>query len=46
VVAAVTGKHYDQDPRIDEKRAALQRLADEIRRIVAEQVVIDMPRAA
>jgi integrase len=37
-VAAVTGKHYDQDPRIDEKRYALQRLADEIRRIVGEPV--------
>jgi hypothetical protein len=33
-VAAVTGKHYDQDPRIDEKREALQRLADEIKRII------------
>lgn len=33
-VSAVTGKHYDQDPRIEEKRAALQKLADEIRRIV------------
>lgn len=37
-VSAVTGKHYDQDPRIGEKRAALQKLADEIRRIVAEPV--------
>src|SRR5260221_8551 len=35
-IPAVTGKHYDQDPRIAEKRAALQKLADEIRRIVAE----------
>lgn len=35
-VSAVTGKHYDQDPRIEEKREALQRLADEIRRIVSE----------
>ncbi|MEH2565300.1 hypothetical protein [Bradyrhizobium sp. AZCC 2289] len=35
-VAAVTGKHYDQDPRIGEKREALQKLADEIWRIVAE----------
>jgi integrase len=35
-VSAVTGKHYDQDPRIAEKREALQKLADEIRRIVAE----------
>ena len=35
-VAAVTGKHYDQDQRIGEKREALQRLADEIRRIVSE----------
>lgn len=34
-VAAVTGKHYDQDPRIEEKRAALQRLADEIRLIIS-----------
>jgi integrase len=33
LVAAVTGKHYDQDPRIAEKREALQKLADEIRRI-------------
>lgn len=33
-ISAVTGKHYDQDPRIEEKRAALQKLADEIRRIV------------
>jgi integrase len=37
-VAAVTGKHYDQDPRIGEKREALQKLADEIRRIVGEPV--------
>jgi hypothetical protein len=35
-VAAVTGRHYDQDPRIGEKRAALQLLANEIRRIVGE----------
>jgi integrase len=35
-VAAVTGKHYDQSLRIDEKREALQKLADEIRRIVGE----------
>jgi hypothetical protein len=35
-VAAVTGKHYDQDPRINEKRVALQKLADEIRRIVGK----------
>ncbi|SIO50048.1 Phage integrase family protein [Bradyrhizobium erythrophlei] len=35
-VAAITGKHYDQDLRIGEKREALQKLADEIRRIVAE----------
>ena len=35
-VSAITGKHYDQDPRIEEKREALQKLADEIRRIVAE----------
>jgi len=34
-VPAVTGKHYDQDPRLHEKREALQKLADEIRRIVA-----------
>lgn len=35
-VAAITGKHYDQDHRIAEKREALRLLADEIRRIVAE----------
>lgn len=35
-VSPITGKHYDQDPRIAEKREALQTLADEIRRIVAE----------
>ncbi|UGY24678.1 integrase family protein [Bradyrhizobium septentrionale] len=35
-VSAVTGLHYDQDPRIGEKREALQRLADELRRIIAE----------
>ncbi|UPK03054.1 tyrosine-type recombinase/integrase [Bradyrhizobium sp. 170] len=34
-VSAVTGKHYDQDPRIGEKREALQKLADEIRRIIS-----------
>ncbi|MEY9182371.1 tyrosine-type recombinase/integrase [Bradyrhizobium sp. USDA 313] len=34
-VSAVTGRHYDQDPRIEEKREALQILADEIRRIVS-----------
>ncbi|MCK1303903.1 MULTISPECIES: tyrosine-type recombinase/integrase [unclassified Bradyrhizobium] len=48
-VAAVTGKHYDQDPRIEEKRAALQRLADEIRRIISEPVEAaedEMPLAA
>ena len=37
-VSPVTGKHYDQDERIEEKREALQRLADEIRRIVSEPV--------
>ena len=36
--SARTGKHYDQDERIDEKREALRRLADEIRRIVDEPV--------
>ncbi|QIG98571.1 tyrosine-type recombinase/integrase [Bradyrhizobium sp. 6(2017)] len=35
-VSAITGKVYDQDPRIGEKREALQKLANEIRRIVAE----------
>jgi integrase len=35
-VSVVTGKHYDQDERVDQKREALQKLADEIRRIVAE----------
>lgn len=34
-IAAITGKHYDQDHRIEEKREALQKLADEIRRIVS-----------
>jgi integrase len=45
-VPAVTGKHYDLDPRIAEKRAALQKLADEIRRIVAEepQQELEQPR--
>jgi hypothetical protein len=38
-VPAVTDKHCDHDPRIDEKRAALQKLADEIRRIVADEPV-------
>ena len=42
-VAAVTGEHYDQDERIEEKREALQRLADEIRRIVAEPVEATTP---
>jgi integrase len=37
-VAAITGKHYDQDLRIDEKREALQRLADEIRRIISTPI--------
>ncbi|MCP3402840.1 tyrosine-type recombinase/integrase [Bradyrhizobium sp. CCGB20] len=37
-VPSVTGKHYDQDPRIEEKRAALQKLTDEIKRMVAEPV--------
>jgi integrase len=50
-VAAVTGRHYDQDPRIEEKREALQKLADEIRRIVSEPVEVQaadvpMPLAA
>jgi integrase len=35
-ISSVTGKHYDQDSRIAEKRAALQRLAAELRRIVNE----------
>jgi integrase len=34
-IAAVTAEHYDQDPRIEEKREALQLLADEIRRIIS-----------
>ncbi|KYK50021.1 hypothetical protein A1D31_22170 [Bradyrhizobium liaoningense] len=46
VVPDVTGKHYDQDPRIDEKRAALQKLADEIRRIVADEAVTEPLRMA
>ncbi|UGY24966.1 tyrosine-type recombinase/integrase [Bradyrhizobium septentrionale] len=47
-VSPITGKHYDQDPRIAEKREALQLLADEIRRIVAEPVQAqeEMKRAA
>ncbi|OCK55547.1 tyrosine-type recombinase/integrase [Bradyrhizobium sp. LMTR 3] len=45
-VATVTGRHYDQDPRIEEKRAALQRLADEIRRIVSEPAEIYPVEAA
>jgi hypothetical protein len=49
--AARTGKHYDQDERIDEKREALRRLADEIRRIVdapvqAESVDLEQRLAA
>jgi integrase len=45
-VSPVTGKHYDQDDRIGEKREALQRLADEIRRIVAVPAAkaVDMER--
>lgn len=42
-VAAVTGV-YDQDRRLGEKREALQKLADEIRRIVAEPM--EMQQAA
>lgn len=34
-IAAVTAIHYDQDPRIEEKREALQKLADEIGRIIS-----------
>ncbi|MET3994883.1 integrase [Bradyrhizobium sp. S3.9.2] len=48
-VAAVTGKHYDQDPRLGEKRAALQQLANEIRRIISEPMEAaddEMRRAA
>jgi hypothetical protein len=41
-VPDATGKHYDQDPRIDEKRAALQKLADEIRRIVADEEPVEL----
>lgn len=37
-VSAVTGKHYDQDQRIDEKREALQKLADELRRIISAPI--------
>jgi len=44
-VSPVTGKHYDQDRRIGEKRKALQKLADEIRRIVAEPVEATTPEA-
>jgi integrase len=45
-VSSVTGRHYDQDPRIAEKREALQRLADEIRRIVAEPAEVHHADAA
>jgi integrase len=45
-VSAVTGKHYDQDPRIGEKREALQRLADEIRRIVGQPAEVHHADAA
>lgn len=45
-VAAVTGKHYDQDPRIEEKREALQKLAAEIRRIVSEPAEVRQADAA
>ena len=50
-VSPVTGKHYDQDERIGEKREALQRLADEIRRTVdspveAESVDLEQRLAA
>jgi hypothetical protein len=50
-VSPVTGRHYDQDPRIGEKREALQRLADEIRRTVdspveAESVDLEQRLAA
>ncbi|RXG91624.1 tyrosine-type recombinase/integrase [Bradyrhizobium zhanjiangense] len=34
-ISPVTGKHYDQDERIEEKREALQLLANEIRRIIS-----------
>jgi len=49
-VSPVTSRHYDQDPRIGEKREALQRLADEIRRAVdsvgAESVDLEQRLAA
>ena len=45
-IAAVTGKHYDQDPRIEEKRETLQKLADEIRRIVSEPMEAELRQAA
>jgi integrase len=47
-IAAVTAEHYDQDPRIEEKREALQLLADEIRRIVSKELrpSAEMQRAA
>jgi integrase len=44
-VAAVTSV-YDQDPRIGEKREALQKLADEIRRIVGEPAAVNHTDAA
>jgi integrase len=45
-VSAVTGLHYDQDPRIGEKREAMQKLADEIRRIIAEPAAAEELRQA
>jgi len=45
-VSPITGKHYDQDPRIREKREALQKLANEIRRIVGEPAEVNHADAA
>ncbi|MBR1174886.1 tyrosine-type recombinase/integrase [Bradyrhizobium sp. KB893862 SZCCT0404] len=45
-VSPVTGKHYDQDPRVKEKREALQKLADEIRRIISEPANMNKTEAA
>jgi hypothetical protein len=37
-VPRVTGEVYDTDPRLKEKRAALDALSAELRRIVSEPV--------
>ncbi|WOH60924.1 integrase family protein [Bradyrhizobium sp. BWC-3-1] len=45
-ISPVTGRHYDQDPRIAEKREALQKLADEIRRIVNQPAEVQQADSA